>query len=117
MLDDGVIVDSNDVRFHKKNNLILSRLGCEKKLLTIDFNELDIDKVDYLFLFSDGITDCISDSTLEKIIRRKYKNVSNVIMREVLTKNSYSGNLNLDEYYDKIEAGKDNASIICKRRI
>lgn len=114
-VDEGKITREN-MRFHKQNNLIISRLGCEKKLLQIDFTELGFDSIDYLFLFSDGVTDCISDKRLEEIIKNRYPNVCKKIMKEVLTVDSYSNGLDQLIYNEIIPAGKDNASILCKRR-
>lgn len=115
LFDKGVIKQKDDMRFHKKNNLILSRLGCEKRLLDIDFYELSKDEVDYLLLFSDGITDLISNTRLEDIIINS-RDIENTIISEALMQDSYSENLNLENYYEKLDAGRDNASLILKRR-
>ena len=115
LYEQGEIEKIDDMRFHKKNNLILSRLGCEKRLLEIDFYELDKDSIDYLFLFSDGITDLISNERMETIIKNN-GDIGNNIIEEVLTQDAYSKKLNSNDYYDKLEAGRDNASLILKRR-
>ncbi len=114
LLNDGIIHNKEDMRFHKDNNLILSRLGCEKKLLTLDFYEIDIKNFEELFLFSDGITDCISDKRLNDIIcKTSFCQVAYKIMDEVLTTNTYS-TLNSEYYFNMIPAGKDNLSVISK---
>lgn len=116
LFESGVIDTKDNMRFHKKNNLILSRLGCEKKLLKIDYHELNLDDVNDLFLFSDGITDCISDERLAQIISyNKDDNPYMDIMKEVLNVDSVSCNLDKENYYDVITAGKDNASIVYKK--
>ena len=114
LFEQGEIKQKDDMRFHKKNNLVLSRLGCEKKLLDIDFYGISKDTVDYLFLFSDGVTDLISNARLEDIIINS-SNIENTVISEALTQDSYSENLNLDNYYEKLDAGRDNASLILKR--
>lgn len=116
LLNDGIIKTKDDMRFHKKNNLILSRLGCEKKLLKIDYCELDLTDVDELFLFSDGITDCISDKRLAEIISHNREGSPYMdIMKEVLSVDSIACGLDKENYYDVITAGKDNASIVYKK--
>ena len=104
-----------NMRFHKQNNLILSRLGCDKKRLTIDFYEFGIDKIDYLFLFSDGVTDCISDERLEQIIKENLDSSYKKIIKESLEVDSIFNGYNNGDFYDKIAAGKDNCSVLCKR--
>ena len=115
LYENGVISCKGYMRFHKKNNLICSRLGCSKKLLTIETQLLPKEGVNDLFLFTDGVTDCISDNTLFDLI---YNNNDEVISRQILeyvmTHNSYF-NIPSDDYYDMIEAGKDNISIIHKK--
>lgn len=116
LLNDGIIETKDDMRFHKKNNLILSRLGCEKKLLKIDYFELDLADVGELFLFSDGITDCISDERLTQIISNNREDCPYMdIMKEVLRVESIAYGLDKENYYDVITAGKDNASIVYKK--
>lgn len=114
LLDDGMITSKEHMRFHKKNNLILSRLGCEKRLLTLDFYEIDIEKMNQLYLFSDGITDCVSDSTLNSIISSNtFDQIPSKIINIALSENSHCP-IKSQDYYEMIQAGKDNASIIGK---
>ncbi len=116
LLEEGVIEAKDDMRFHKKNNLILSRLGCEKKLLKIDYYELDVKNIEELFLFSDGITDCVSDDRLTEIIYRNREDSPCMdIVQEALSVDSTFLGLDKENYYDVITAGKDNASIVYKK--
>lgn len=116
LFSEGIIAARDHMRFHKKNNLILSRLGCEKKLLELDFYEIGIDEFDKLFLFSDGITDCVSEERLQELIRQSSDDIlCNTIINEALSVDSYSYHLNSDDYYDKISAGKDNASMVYRK--
>lgn len=114
LYEEGEILSKDDMRFHKKNNLICSRVGCEKKLLTIEFQNIPKDEINDMFLFTDGVTDCISDEVLLNIISNDNEFVSKQILNYVMTNDSYS-KLCSDDYYDKIEAGKDNVSIIQKK--
>lgn len=116
LLENADIETKDNMRFHKKNNLILSRLGCEKKLLKIDYYELGIEDIEELFLFSDGITDCVSDERLAEIISyNKDDSPYMSIMKEALSVDSVSVGLDPKNYYDVITSGKDNASIVYKK--
>lgn len=109
---DGVIKEKKDIMFHKKNNLIFSRLGCAKKKLTIEKNIFKNSDYDSVFLFTDGVTDCLSDDILNDIVSASDNmSVATNIIDSVLTTSAYNTNLNSDEYFDCIPAGKDNATV------
>ncbi|MGN1000537.1 MAG: PP2C family protein-serine/threonine phosphatase [Bacilli bacterium] len=106
------ILHKDDIRFHRKNHLITSRLGCENKMLIID--KQIIQNIDYeeIFLFSDGVTDCLSDLQLQNIINTNNKYyIAEEIVNQALVTDSRSNNLDLDEYYDMIQGGKDNTTV------
>ncbi len=112
MFVDGKIKQKDDIRFHRQNHLITSRLGCDKKKLVI--NDEIIKNMDYyrIFLFSDGITDCLSDIELKTIISNNdNSNLVNLISNAALNSTTASVNLDLTEYYDIICGGKDNQAI------
>jgi len=116
----GNIKKKDDMRFHKQNNLITSRLGCERKKLTVDYYNLKTSDYDEIYLFTDGITDCVSDGKLSDIIfTSEATDINNNIMHEALNTISINNNLDNENYYNKIVGGKDNASIIyyTKRRV
>ncbi len=104
-----IIKEKDDIRFHKKNNLLTSRLGCERRLLKIEKKLIPNNEYNNIFLFSDGLTDCLSDSQIEQIIRKNhnYETLVDNAKQNLSTKD----NLNNNDYYDIIEAGKDNISI------
>ena len=113
MYEKGEIINKDDMRFHKKNNLITSRLGCESKRLKIDFNILDNLSYDDIFPFTDGVTDCLSDDVINKIVEdNSHADISRVIVKNAISTNSYNLNLNPDEYYNEIYGGKDNSSAV-----
>ena len=108
----GIIKEKNYIRFHKKNNLLLSSVGCEKKKLNIEKKYIYNDIYDSLFIFSDGVTDCLSEEELLNII--KYSNYDNCLKNIIdfsISNNSFLDINNLD-YYNKIDGGKDNASAV-----
>ena len=109
----GNIKEKDDIRFHKNNNLILSRLGGNPKLLKIDYKILSNKEYDNVFLFTDGITDCLSDLQLLNIINNdKQNNCLLDIIRSANNVMSYNSTLLTDDYYDRIVGGKENRSAI-----
>ena len=116
LYEKGDISCKDYMRFHKKNNLICSRLGCSKKLLTIETQLLPKEDINDLFLFTDGVTDCISDDTLFDFIYNNSDDaiISRQILEYVMNHDSYF-NIPNDDYYDMVKAGKDNISIIHKK--
>lgn len=110
---DGKIKEKANIRFHKKNNLILSRLGGKNKLLKIDYKIINNRNYDNIFLFTDGITDCLSDEQIFSIIHNNSKNdVALDIIKSANNVLSYNKSLLTDDYYDRIIGGKDNMSTI-----
>lgn len=113
MYERGEIANKDDMRFHKYNNLITSRLGCESKKLRIDLKILDNSSYQDLFIFTDGVTDCLSDDAIIRIIESNtYLKMSQIIVKNAITTDSYNFTLDSDEYYNKICGGKDNSSAV-----
>lgn len=113
MYERGEIANKDDMRFHKHNNLITSRLGCESKKLRIDLKILDNSSYQDLFIFTDGVTDCLSDDAIIRIIESNtYLKMSQIIVKNAITTDSYNFTLDSDEYYNKIYGGKDNSSAV-----
>ncbi|MDO5568627.1 MAG: protein phosphatase 2C domain-containing protein [bacterium] len=115
----GTIQKKDDIRFHKENNLIISRLGCTKKLLSIETISLNNNQYDNIFLFTDGITDSVSDNDLKRIIDNSsfFDKPRNIIEYSI---NNFSLNnkLSSEEYYNEKLGGDDNMSVaILTRRI
>ena len=108
----GDIKTKDDIRFHKKNNLLTARVGCEKELIKISKEIVSNNDYNGVYIFSDGITDCLSDSELNLVANKSTKD----ILIKALNNKSYNYNLN-DDYYDTIEGGKDNSSIAVLKRV
>lgn len=107
----GVILNKDDIRFHKKNHLITSRIGGVKKMISIEENNLKNEEYSGIYLFSDGVTDCISDNMIDNIIKESTKEqCAKNLVNYAINMNSYQNYLNMNDYYEIIEAGKDNAS-------
>ncbi len=116
---EGVIKDKDDVRFHKKNHLLTSRLGGAVKKLIID--DIVLKNMDYetLILLTDGVTDCVSDEKIKSIIESNNDNVSlsNKLVVNSLYYRLKKPNLDPKEYYDEVAGGKDNSTAACYVRV
>lgn len=113
----GTITEKNAIYFHKKNNLITSRLGCIKRKLEIEKKIIDNSQFDSIYIFSDGITDCLTDEQLRTIV-----NFPNCCAKTIVTsalENTLTQNyLNNEDFYNEVKGGKDNATAVmyCKKR-
>lgn len=110
----GQISSKDNVRFHKTNHLLNSRLGGVKKILKIEDIVLSNAEYDSTILVTDGITDCLPESRL-KILIDKYENdinLSEMMVDQALASDSINNELDLSEYYDKIEGGRDNSTAV-----
>ena len=105
------IMSKDDMRYHRLNHLITSSLGGSNKKLLI--NELIVSNQDYerIFLFTDGVTDCLSDDQLQTIVsNNNSESVANQIVEYALQSNSKNCELSVKDYYNSILGGKDNTS-------
>ena len=116
LYETGIIKKKDDIRYHKQNNLLTARIGWKTPLLKYDINNVD-NNYDSLFLFSDGITDSISDEDLLKIIlmSEREKTTKNII-DIALNISYYRDDFLSEDYYKKIYGGQDNLSIIMYNR-
>lgn len=108
------------IRFHKQNNLITSKIGGEKRNLIIDNKIIHNDEYNKLILFSDGVTDCLSDETIEKIIIDDSIPLDikvELVINKSLYTNSINNYLDSENYYNLINGGKDNASIAIYKKL
>lgn len=110
----GQIINKEDIRFHKRNHLINSRLGCAERKLKIDKNVLYNTEYDTSILVTDGVSDCLSDSLLLDIINKIdcHTNLSKNIVNRALTSISVNDDLDSSQYFNLIEGGKDNTTAV-----
>ncbi len=114
LYDYGKIKNIDDMRFHKRSNIINNWLGGVVPNINYHFYELDKKNIQKLFLCSDGVSDCISHDEFEKIIMAS-DNICEDIVSHVLTYDSEITHPNYYPHYNKkIPAGKDNVSLIYK---
>lgn len=108
---EGIITRKDDIRFHKDSNLMTQSLGSDE--YTYYNNEcvlLNNDSYDNILLFSDGVTDCISEDRIQIICRNtSSKDLAKNIVNYALSHNSIFDK-NDPEYNQIIEAGKDNTT-------
>jgi len=103
-------LSKEELRFHKKSSLITKYVGP-------DFNiDPEITKIsnrsyDGLLLFTDGVTDCISDSKIEKIVSKSKKsNLAKAIIKEAVYGKPPKRIPKGEDFCAPIN-GKDNASV------
>lgn len=103
-------LEKEQLRFHKKSSLITKYVGPE---LNIDPEIIKISNKSYdgLLLFTDGVTDCISDSKIEKIVTTSKKDtLAQAIIKEAVYGKPPKRIPKGDEFCVPIN-GKDNASV------
>ena len=108
----GDIKQKDDIRFHKDSNRIIKGMGIRENIKPTSTIISNSD-YDTLLLFSDGITDCLSDDQI-KVITQNTK--PSELARQLIesAKRNTSINVSLDPHYynQKISAGKDNLSAV-----
>lgn len=108
----------NDLRFHPRNNIVTQGLGITSVSPRIKI--IDNDSYDKLLLFTDGVTDCLSDDRI-KLIANTYKKeeiLEKIIDEAVNIEQAKPKNITLPEGFRVYPTpGKDNATgaILIKR--
>lgn len=106
------------LRFSTTSNIITNCLGCNARDVSMQFSQIANNDYKTLMLFSDGVTDCLSDSQIMAITRNTdpKKLAVNIVNNALVTDSTRIGNVN--GYKNFIQAGKDNttAAILDKRQ-
>lgn len=103
-------LSKEQLRFHKKSSLITKYVGPD---FNIDPEIFKISNHSYdgLLLFTDGVTDCLSDSKIEKIVTKSKKdNLVHALINEAVYGKPPKRIPKGDEFCVPIN-GKDNASV------
>lgn len=113
----GNIKHKDDIRFYKESNVITSGMGIAD---TVTPSNCVIPNYCYdtLLLFSDGVTDCLSDRDIMAITENTPKEeLASTLVNIAKTKNSKQNHLDSNLYNSIIKPGKDNttAAILDKR--
>lgn len=107
--------EKENLRFRRRNNQITKCIGA-KTFKPVDprFVRMKNESYQALMLFSDGVTDCLSDDQLYAITRRtSSKKLAGKIVDEALRNYSNRNDLKDNpDYTSRIEPGKDNTSAV-----
>ena len=114
------MLDEKDrVRFDKFSNVITDSLGVDAGA-TPKFVSIPNTAYRTLMLFSDGVTDCLSDKQIMAITRQtKPRDLARAIVDNAINNDSYRPELRNDPYYKStIPGGKDNttAAVYTRKR-
>lgn len=107
--------EKENLRFKRTNNQITKCIGARvSKPVEPRFTSIKNEEYQSLMLFSDGVTDCLSDDQLFAITRRtSSKKLAEKIVDEALKnfsiRNEFKDN---PAYTPRIEPGKDNTSAV-----
>ena len=100
----------DQLRFNRYSNRILKAMG-EEELSNIKSYIINNRSYDKLLLFSDGITDLLSMDEIKFISRKTDPElITNTLVHEALRKDAINPNLGSEQEYNRIFAGKDNAT-------
>ena len=106
----GEIKNKDDMRFHVDSNKVTQHMG-QGIMISPDTIFLNNNDYDLLMLFSDGITDCLSDNNIKIITKSTPRDLlAKTIIEKAKVTNSVRNDLG-EQYYNRIEGGKDNESV------
>lgn len=106
----GYIVQKDDIRFHKSSNQVRKGMGIDKYVIPTT-SIISNSKYDTLLLFSDGITDCLSDTQIMAITSSTSpKDLAKTLVDTAKNNHSYQYHLDPNEYNTHIPGGKDNTT-------
>ncbi len=98
-----------EIRFHKARSLITKCIGSDYNTKP-DIILLDNSSYDGILLFTDGVTDCLSDSKIEKLVASKKQNLAQKIIKEAVY-GKPSKKIPKGEAFSVPKNGKDNATV------
>ena len=112
------ILTKDDLRFHPRNNIVTQGLGIT--IVSPKTKIIDNDSYDKLLLFTDGVTDCLSDEKIKLIANTSSKEeiLEKIIDEAVNIEQAKPKNITLPEGFRVYPTpGKDNATgaILIKR--
>ncbi len=105
------IINRDEMRFHESSNVVSQNIGLPDDICP-RMNILRNSDYDFLMLFSDGITDCLSDEQIKFITKHTpQEKIAQVLVETAKSTDSYLDNPK-PGYHNKIPAGKDNESAV-----
>lgn len=106
----GIIQQKDDIRFHKLSNMVTKGIGLAEEVIPTTSTISNSD-YDTLLLFSDGVTDCLSDQQIMAITRTTPpEDLARALVDAAKNNNSEQHHLNPEEYANYIAGGKDNTT-------
>lgn len=101
----------DDLRFVRNNNEILTFVGLKKEANHIQTSVIPNSSYDKLLLFSDGVTDLLSQREIN-IIARRYpiEYITHQLVQAAISKNAIRPDGEDYNHYAAVAAGKDNAT-------
>ncbi|MGN1298556.1 MAG: PP2C family protein-serine/threonine phosphatase [Candidatus Scatovivens sp.] len=107
----GIIQEKDDMRFYRKSNIIKQHIGMRDDIRP-NYYILRNQDYDSILLFSDGVTDCLSDSDILAVTRRTdRRQLAKALVDKALVTDSKAREGLDPKYYAKdILGGKDNAT-------
>ena len=119
--NNGAIETKDDMRFSKVSGQITNSLGGGRVNVTPNIDWVDNNKYDAILLFSDGVTDCLSDDQIFAITKwTSPRYIAQKIVKKALKTTSRRARKETDvvSFYDEIPAGKDNttAAVLLNKR-
>ena len=109
----GLIEKKDDMRFAKISNRITNSLGGSRLNVTPNAVAIPNDSYDAILLFSDGVTDCLSDEQIFAVTRKtSAKRIAHKLVQKALRTVSTRKKKPNDQiaFYEEIQPGKDNTT-------
>lgn len=97
------------LRFHKQRSLITKCIGTDYGTKP-DITILENTEYTGILLFTDGVTDCLSDSKLERLVHTKKQDLAHSIIKEAVY-GKQSKRVPKGENFSTPKNGKDNATV------
>lgn len=117
----GIIESKDDMRFCKASNMVSNQLGGGRINVTPNIVVTKNDSYDAILLFSDGVTDCLSDDQIYAVTKKTSpKKLAQKIVEKALNNTSRREKKKTDQvpFYEEIPGGKDNttAAVLINKR-
>lgn len=113
LYENGNIKTRDDIRFHKRGNVITESIG-QREVVEPNVKIIPNNSYDAILLFSDGVTDCLSDNQIYAITNQtSHKELAKAIVNNALntdSKRAKRGDKTDSAYYEEIKGGKDNTT-------
>lgn len=105
------VPDKDAIRFHKNSNMATQGLGGRNEEVQPHAVAIPNESYQTLMLFSDGITDCLSDDLIKAITKYTPRDeLARTLVHNAKYQSSYRTDLDPNAFYQSIKGGKDNST-------